>query len=156
MPRRPIPRPTPHEEVVFPSPYWVSYPEMVKLCQGVPIPVAPEDGTFYPVIKDIEDNVGSYTKAVILNSPNNPTGVIYSEEFIADVIEFCEKRSLYLIMDDIYNRMIFDNRKPLNYLKYAKDLGKKSKLIIINGVSKQYAMTGYFPYVSIAKRKSNQ
>ncbi|NHZ85997.1 MAG: aminotransferase class I/II-fold pyridoxal phosphate-dependent enzyme, partial [Planctomycetia bacterium] len=133
----------PHEEVIFPAPYWVSYPDMVKLCQGLPIPVLPEDGTFYPKISDIEENVGSYTKAVIINSPNNPTGAVYSEEFIADIIDFCKKRDLYLIMDDIYNRLVFDNRKPSNCFKYVKDFGDNSKLILINGVSKQYAMTGF-------------
>ncbi len=133
----------PHEEVIFPSPYWVSYPDMVKLCQGIPIPVLPEDGTFYPKISDIEENVGSYTKAIIINSPNNPTGVVYSEEFIANIIEFCQKRDLYLIMDDIYNRLVFDNRKPSNCFDYIKEFGDNSKLILINGVSKQYAMTGF-------------
>ncbi len=133
----------PHEEVIFPAPYWVSYPDMVKLCQGVPIPVLPEDGTFYPKISDIEENVGSYTKAIIINSPNNPTGAAYSEEFIADIINFCKKRDLYLIMDDIYNRLVFDNRKPNNCLNFVKDFGDNSKLILTNGVSKQYAMTGF-------------
>lgn len=133
----------PHEEVIFPAPYWVSYPDMVKLCQGVPIPVLPEDGTFYPKLSDIEENVGSYTKAVIINSPNNPTGAAYSEEFIANIIDFCNKRKLYLIMDDIYNRLVFDNRKPSNCFDYVKDFGDNSKLILINGVSKQYAMTGF-------------
>lgn len=133
----------PHEEVIFPAPYWVSYPDMVKLCQGVPIPVLPEDGTFYPKLSDIEENVGSYTKAVIINSPNNPTGAAYSEEFIADIIDFCKKRELYLIMDDIYNRLVFDNRKPSNCFDYIKEFGDNSKFILINGVSKQYAMTGF-------------
>ncbi len=133
----------PQEEVIFPSPYWVSYPEMVKLCQAIPVPAPPEDGTFYPRLQDIEERVGTYTKAVIINSPNNPSGAMYSEEFIADVVDFCEKRDLYLIMDDIYHRLIFDNRKPINCYNYAKDLSENSKLIVINGVSKQYAMTGY-------------
>ncbi|MGE5438274.1 MAG: pyridoxal phosphate-dependent aminotransferase, partial [Bacteroidota bacterium] len=70
----------PQEEVIYPAPYWVSYPEMAKLCGGIGVPVLPEDGTFYPTIQDIEQRVGSYTKAVIINSPNNPTGVMYSEE----------------------------------------------------------------------------
>ena len=133
----------PHEEVIFPAPYWVSYPDMVKLCQGIPIPVLPEDGTFYPKLSDIEENVGSYTKAVIINSPNNPTGAVYSEEFIADIIDFCKRRELYLIMDDIYNRLVFDNRKPSNCFDYVKEFDDNSKLILINGVSKQYAMTGF-------------
>jgi len=133
----------PQEEVIFPSPYWVSYPEMVKLCQAIPVPAPPEDGTFYPRLQDIEERVGTYTKAVIINSPNNPSGAMYSEEFIADIVDFCEKRDLYLIMDDIYHRLIFDNHKLINCYNYAKDLSENSKLIVINGVSKQYAMTGY-------------
>jgi aspartate aminotransferase len=133
----------PQEEVIFPCPYWVSYPDMVKLCQGIPVPVKPEDGTFYPRIQDIEQRVGSYTKAVIINSPNNPSGVMYSQEFIADIVEFCEKRDLYLIMDDIYHRLVFDGRKPINSYEFAKDHSENSKLILINGVSKVYAMSGF-------------
>jgi aspartate aminotransferase len=133
----------PHEEVIFPAPYWVSYPEMVKLVGGVPVPALPEDGTFYPRIQDIEMRVGNYTKAVIINSPNNPTGVMYSEQFIADVVDFCERKDLYLIMDDIYHRLVFDKRKPINVYDYVKDHSENSKLIVINGVSKMYAMTGF-------------
>jgi aspartate aminotransferase len=133
----------PQEEVIFPAPYWVSYPEMVKLCGGVPVPVLAEDGSFYPRLQDIEQVVTSYTKVIIINSPNNPTGAMYSEEFIAAIVEFCEKRGIWLIMDDIYHRLIFDGKKPISCYKYAKDLSENSKLIVINGASKQYAMTGF-------------
>lgn len=143
----------PQEEVIFPAPYWVSYPEMVKLCGGVPIPVFSEDGTFYPRLPDIEQRVTSYTKAIIINSPNNPTGAMYSEQFIAEIIEFCEKRGIFLIMDDIYHRLIFDGRKPINCYKYAKDLSDNSKLIVVNGVSKQYAMTGFRIGWAVASRR---
>lgn len=143
----------PQEEVIFPSPYWVSYPDMVKLCQGIPVPVLPEDGTFYPRISDIERRVSSYTKAIIINSPNNPSGVVYSEQFIADIVEFCEKRDLYLIMDDIYHRLVFDNRRPINCYNYTKNLSENSKLILINGVSKLYAMTGFRIGWAVANKK---
>jgi aspartate aminotransferase len=133
----------PQEEVIYPAPYWVSYPEMAKLCGAIGVPVHPEDGTFYPRIQDIEEKVGSYTRAVIINSPNNPSGAMYSEEFISDVVQFCEKRDLYLIMDDIYHRLIFDGRKRINPYDYAKNKTETSRLIIVNGVSKQYAMTGF-------------
>jgi aspartate aminotransferase len=133
----------PKEEVIFPAPFWVSYPEMVKLAGGVPVPVKAEDGTFYPTVKEITEAVGSYTKAIILNSPNNPSGVMYSREFIAEMVEFCEKKSIYLIMDDIYNRLVFDGKTaPLCY-DYMKAPLEQSKLIVINGVSKTYAMTGF-------------
>jgi len=143
----------PQEEVIFPAPYWVSYPDMAKLCGAIPVPAHPEDGSFYPRLKDIEDRVGSYTKAVIINSPNNPSGVMYSEEFISDVVQFCEKKDLYLIMDDIYHRLIFDGKKRLNAYDYAKKLDGNSKLIIINGVSKQYAMTGFRIGWAVANKK---
>jgi aspartate aminotransferase len=133
----------PQEEVLFPAPYWVSYPEMAKLIGAIPVPVLSEDGSFYPRIQDIERRVTSYTKVIIINSPNNPSGAMYSEEFISQIVEFCEKRGIYLIMDDIYHRLIFDGKKPINCYKYAKDLSENSKLIVINGVSKQYAMTGF-------------
>lgn len=133
----------PQEEIVYPSPYWVSYPEMAKLVGAIGVPVLPEDGTFYPRMKDIEQRVGSYTKAIIVNSPNNPTGAMYSEEFIADIVDYCERKDIYLIMDDIYHRLIFDGKKPFSVYNYTKKSIEESKIIVINGVSKQYAMTGF-------------
>ncbi|MBN1302240.1 MAG: pyridoxal phosphate-dependent aminotransferase [Melioribacteraceae bacterium] len=133
----------PQEEVIFPAPYWVSYPEMVKLCGGIPVPVLPEDGSFYPTLRDIEQRVSSYTKAVIINSPNNPTGAMYSRDFISDIVEFCESRGIYLIMDDIYHKLLFDDRKFINCYEFAKDLSENSKLLVVNGVSKAYAMPGF-------------
>lgn len=133
----------PKEEVIFPAPYWVSYPEMVKLAGGVPVVVTPEDGSFYPTVEEIADAVGPYTKAILLNSPNNPSGVVYSREFIAGVVELCEKKGIWLIMDDTYNRLIFDGRSATNCCEFAQDQGENSKLIVINCVSKMYAMTGF-------------
>jgi aspartate aminotransferase len=143
----------PKEEVIFPAPYWVSYPEMVKLAGGVPVVVTAEDGTFYPTAREVADAVGSYTKAIILNSPNNPSGAMYSRDFIAEMVEFCEKKSLYLIMDDIYNRLVFDGKTaPLCY-DYMKAPLEQSKLVVINGVSKTYAMTGFRIGWAIANRE---
>ena len=134
----------PKDEVIFPVPYWVSYPEMVKLAGGLPVPVRSEDGTFHPRMKEIVESVGPYTKAVIINSPNNPSGVVYSESFIAEMVEFCEKKDLWLIMDDTYNRLIFDGRSPTNCYNYSrKHSDANSKLVVINCVSKMYAMTGF-------------
>ena len=129
--------------MIFPAPYWVSYPEMVKLAGGVPVPVTAEDGTFFPTVKEIAEAVGSYTKAIILNSPNNPSGAMYSEDFIQEMVEFCEKRSIYLIMDDIYNRLIFDGKPAPNCYDFTQDPLEHSKLVVINCVSKMYAMTGF-------------
>ena len=133
----------PQEEVVFPAPYWVSYPEMVKLVGGVPVAVTPEDGSFVPRLQDLEQVAGPYTKVVILNSPNNPSGAVYPADLVADVVGFCERRGLWLIMDDIYHRLVFDGRTPVNPYDFARDRSDTSKLIVVNGVSKQYAMTGF-------------
>jgi len=133
----------PKEEVIFPAPYWVSYPEMVKLAGGVPVPITAEDGTFFPTVKEIVEVVSSYTKAIILNSPNNPSGALYSKDFVQEMVEFCEKKGIYLIMDDIYNRLVFDGKTaPIGY-EFARQPLDESKLVVINGVSKMYAMTGF-------------
>jgi aspartate aminotransferase len=133
----------PKDEVIFPAPYWVSYPEMVKLAGGVPVAVTPEDGSFHPTLREIADNVGSYTKAIIINSPNNPSGAMFSKDFIAEIVEFCEKKSLYLIMDDIYNRLVFEGKSAAICYDYMEAPFEQSKLVVINGVSKMYAMTGF-------------
>ena len=134
----------PKDEVIFPVPFWVSYPEMVKLAGGVPVPVTARDGSFQPTVEEIAEAVGPYTKAVILNSPNNPSGAVYSEEFVAGVVELCETRNLYLVMDDTYNRLIFDGRAPTNCYQFSKVHNlDSSKLVVVNCVSKMYAMTGF-------------
>jgi len=133
----------PKDEVIFPAPYWVSYPEMVKLAGGVPVVVTAEDGTFQPTVAEIAEVVGPYTKAIILNSPNNPCGVMYTRDFIAEMVELCEKKNLYLIMDDLYNRLVFEGKIPPNAYDFARDHTDHSKLAVVQGVSKMYAMTGF-------------
>jgi aspartate aminotransferase len=133
----------PQDEVIYPAPYWVSYPEMIKLCGAIPIPVVPSDGTFTPRMVDIEQNVTSYTKAIIINSPNNPSGAVYPGSFIKEIVEFCEMKGIYLIMDDIYHVLTFNGKKAANVFDYVTDFTENSKLILINGVSKAYAMTGF-------------
>jgi aspartate aminotransferase len=143
----------PQDEVILLAPYWVSYPEMVKMVYGVPVIVTPEDGTFYPRMEDIERSVSSYTKAIIVNSPNNPSGTVFSEDFMAEIVEFCEKRGIYLILDDIYHKLVFDGvRAPPAYQFSSKDL-ENSKLIVVNGVSKLYGMTGFRIGWVVAPRK---
>lgn len=141
------------DEVILLAPYWVSYPVMVKMCYGTPVVVTPEDGTFLPRMEDIERAVSSYTKAIIVNSPNNPSGLMYSEEFIAEIVDFCERKDIYLILDDIYHKLVFDGNKfPIAYKYTNKDL-ENTKLIVVNGVSKVYGMTGFRIGWAIANRK---
>ena len=143
----------PQEEVIVLAPYWVSYPEMVKMCYGIPVIVTPEDGTCYPRFEDIERVVTSSTKAIIVNSPNNPSGVIFSSEFIAKIVDFCERKGIYIIMDDIYHKLVFDgNRAPAAYQFTNKDV-ENTKVIVVNGVAKLYGMTGFRIGWAIANRK---
>jgi len=133
----------PQDEVIVLAPYWVSYPEMIKMVYGRPVIVTPEDGGFYPRMKEIERAVSSYTRAIIVNSPNNPSGVIYPESFIAEIVAYCEKKGIYLIMDDIYHRLVFDGKSATPAYKHtAKDI-ESTRVITINGISKLYGMTGF-------------
>jgi len=146
----------PQDEVIILAPYWVSYPEMVKMVYGVPVIVTPEDGTFNPRMADIERAVTSYTKIIIVNSPNNPSGVVYPESFIAEIVEFCERKGIYLITDDIYHRLVFDGvQAPPGYRFTKKDL-ETTKVIAVNGVAKVYGMTGYRIGWTIASRELTQ
>ncbi len=128
----------PGDEVVFPSPYWVSYPEMIKLAGGVPMPVRGKD----PLQINEQELLAALTpntKAILLNSPCNPSGQIYSETFIKTVVRVAEEKQIFLVMDDIYHQLVFDGKKPANPCAYVRE-GKN--LVLINGVSKLYAMTG--------------
>ena len=133
----------PKDEVLFPAPYWVSYPEMVKLAGGVPVPVEASDGSFCPSVEDITAAVGAYTKAIIVNSPNNPSGAVYPADFIARIVEFCERKNIWLLMDDTYNRLVFDGLTPTNCYAFTDQDVDASRLLVVNCVSKMYAMTGF-------------
>jgi len=143
----------PQDEVIITAPYWVSYPEMVKLVYGVPVIVHSEDGRFQPRVQDIKAAVSSYTKAIIVNSPNNPSGAVYSEDFMAELVEFCEQKGIYLITDDIYHKLIFDGKSFVPAYRFTKKDFEDSKLIVINGVSKLYAMTGFRIGWTVAPKK---
>lgn len=143
----------PQDEVIILAPHWVSYPEMVKMCYGIPVVLKPEDGTFHHRMSEIEEAVSSYTKAIILNSPNNPSGVVYHEEFIAELVEFCERRDIYLIMDDIYHRLVFDGKRAASAYAYTNKDIETTRVIVINGVSKLYGMTGFRIGWTIANRR---
>jgi len=143
----------PQDEVIILAPHWVSYPEMVKMVYGVPIIVAPEDGTFIPRMQEIEEATTSYTKAIIVNSPNNPSGAVFPEELIGSLVEYCEHKGIYLIMDDIYHKLVFDGVKAPSAYNYTKTDTENSKVILVNGVAKLYGMTGYRIGWTIAPKK---
>jgi aspartate aminotransferase len=143
----------PQDEVIILAPYWVSYPEMVKMAYGVPIIVTPKDGTFYPRMEDILEAVSSYTKAIIVNSPNNPSGMVFPAKFIQEIVEFCESKGIYLIMDDIYHRLVFDGGKSVPGYQFTQNDIESTKVIVANGVSKIYGMTGFRIGWVIANRR---
>jgi aspartate aminotransferase len=133
----------PQDEVIILAPYWVSYPEMARMVYGVPVIVVPEDGTFHPRLQDIERAVSSYTRVIIVNSPNNPSGAVYRPDFMAELVEFCERHDIYLICDDIYHKLVFSGAiAPPAYSFTSRDI-ETSRVIVVNGVSKLYGMTGF-------------
>jgi aspartate aminotransferase len=133
----------PGDEVIFAAPYWVSYPEIIRMVGGKPVIVHPADGSFYPTLKDIEPAVTPRTKAILVNSPNNPSGAVYSAGFIADLVSYCEHHDIYLIMDDIYHKLIFDGQSQASPYQFTDKDVESTKVIVINGVSKLYGMTGF-------------
>ncbi len=133
----------PQDEVLILAPYWVSYPEMVKMCYGIPVFVKPEDGGVYPRLKEIAEAVSSSTKAIIVNSPNNPSGAVFPDSFICELVEFCERKGIYMIMDDIYHKLVFDGKKPAPAYRFSQRDIDTGKIIVVNGVSKLYGMTGF-------------
>jgi aspartate aminotransferase len=133
----------PQDEVIILAPYWVSYPEMVKMVYGVPVILVPEDGSFHPRLEDIEHAVSPSTRAIIVNSPNNPSGAVYSPEFIAQIVEFCERKKIYLIMDDIYHKLVFDGNIAAPAYQFTRKDVESTMVIVVNGVSKLYGMTGF-------------
>ncbi len=133
----------PQDEVIVLAPYWVSYPEMIKMIGAIPVIVTPEDGSFLPTFDEIERVVGSYTKAIIVNSPNNPSGMLYPEDLISKIVELCERKGIYMICDDIYHKLVFDGRLAVPACKYTQKDVENSKIILVNGVAKLYGMTGF-------------
>ena len=133
----------PGSEVVFPAPYWVSYPEMVRLAYGTPVVVRPEPGKLLPDIQAMDSHITTNTRAVMLNSPGNPSGLLYPEAFVRELVEICEYRGVYLMMDDIYNRLVFDGAAAPNAFAMTKRPLDESIIISINGVSKAFSMTGF-------------
>lgn len=143
----------PGDELIFPAPYWVSYPEMVRLLGAIPVSVLPENDPAEPTIGEIRAKVTPATRAIMLNSPNNPSGAVYSRKLISDVVDFCESNDIYLVMDDIYHRLVFDGQTIANCYEYSPKKTDDSKIILINGVSKSYAMTGFRIGWAIASRE---
>lgn len=133
----------PGDEVIIPVPYWVTYPEQIKLAGGVPIFVETGfDADFKITAADFEKAVTSQTRAIVLNSPNNPTGMAYSKAELVAIGEVAEKHGIYIVSDEIYEKLYYGDKKNLVSIASLSD-ALYQWTIVINGVSKAYAMTGW-------------
>ena len=130
------------DEVLIPSPYWVSYPEMVKLAGGVPVIIPADESKGFKVNAELlEQYTNTRTKAIIINSPSNPTGIIYTKEELEKLGQFCLEKGILIVSDEIYEKLIYGNHQHFSIARLSEELRKST--IIINGVSKAYAMTGW-------------
>lgn len=132
----------PGDEVLIPSPYWVSYPELVKLSDGIPVLVETKADSFYKITPEIlEKYVSPKTKAIIINSPSNPTGSVYNRQELEGIAEFAKRHDLIIISDEMYEKLIYDGAQHVSIASLSEDAFERT--ITVNGVSKAYAMTGW-------------
>ena len=132
----------PGDEVLLPTPCWVSYTEQIKFAGAVPIFINTyQEEDFKLSASQVEEKITSRTKLLILNSPNNPTGAVYEPEELKRIAQLLTKYNIYCICDEIYEKLIYDNAKHLSMASLSDEI--KERIITINGVSKSYAMTGW-------------
>lgn len=132
----------PGDEVIIPKPYWLSYPELVKVANGVSVFVEThEDNNFKITIDDLKKAITSKTKAFILNNPNNPNGCVYEEKELRDIAALAVEKGFFIVSDEIYEELIYDGLKHISIASLGEDI--KALTITVNGMSKSYAMTGW-------------
>lgn len=130
------------DEVIIPSPHWLSYPEIVRLSGGVPVIVRAEKAASYKItVDDLEKAFTEKTKALILNSPNNPTGMIYDREELEQIADFAVSHDIYVISDEIYENLCYGKEEPVSIASLNDEIYKRT--ITVNGLAKSYAMTGW-------------
>ncbi|MDD5156058.1 MAG: pyridoxal phosphate-dependent aminotransferase [Candidatus Omnitrophica bacterium] len=130
------------DEVLIPNPYWVSYPEMVNLCEATPCFIKTQKiNNFKLTAEDIETYSGRKTKLLILNSPANPTGSVYSQDELKAIAQICAKKKIFVLSDEIYEKIIYDNLRHVSIGSLGSDIYDLT--ITVNGVSKSYSMTGW-------------
>jgi len=132
----------PGDEVLIGVPYWVSYPELVKLADGEPVYVETEEiHEFKLTIESLNKAVTSKSKVIVLNSPSNPTGTVYTKEELIEIANFAKINNLLIISDEIYEKLLYGNNGHISIASLSEDAYNRT--IVINGVSKAYAMTGW-------------
>ena len=132
----------PGDEVILPSPYWVSYSELIKMTGGVPVIVETREADHFKLTaQELRDAITPKTKAMILNNPSNPTGMMYSRKELEEIAKVCVEKDIYVISDEIYYRLAYDNEEFVSFAALGEDV--KARTLLVNGVSKSYAMTGW-------------
>ncbi len=132
----------PGDEVVIPAPYWVSYSEIVAMCGAVPVVAQTREADEFKLTpEELDAAITDKTKCIIFNSPSNPTGMMYTREELRALADVCIARDIYIIADEIYYKLVYDGREFVSVAALGEDV--KERTIIINGVSKSYAMTGW-------------
>lgn len=132
----------PGDEVIIPAPYWLSYPEMVKLSDGIPVFVfASKEQNYKATAAQIEAAITPETKALVLNSPSNPTGMIYTEEELRAIADVVVKHDIYVVADEMYEYLIYGNEKHISIASLNDEIYKRT--ITCSGLSKSYSMTGW-------------
>ncbi len=130
------------DEVIIPSPYWVSYPEIVSLAGGVPVIVKTEEKNGFKMLpEDFKGAITSKTKAVILNSPCNPTGSAYTRDELERIASIALEKNVFIVSDEIYEKLVYDGFKHVSIASLGKEI--KDITLVVNGVSKAYSMTGW-------------
>ncbi|MGA8263976.1 MAG: pyridoxal phosphate-dependent aminotransferase, partial [Ignavibacteriaceae bacterium] len=130
------------DEVIIPAPYWVSYPEMAKMAEGVPVFVdTDEKNGFKMTPEQLEKAITPKTKVLIICNPSNPTGSAYTEEELKGIAKVCSKYNFLIISDEIYEKLIYDDYKFISFAAISPEIKKRT--VVVNGVSKSYAMTGW-------------
>lgn len=130
------------DEVIIPAPYWLSYPEIVKLAGGVPVFVRGEKEQGYKVnVKQLKASTTSKTKAVVLNTPSNPTGMIYTEEELRAIADYAVENDIYVVADEMYEHLVYNGKKHISIASFNEEIYKRT--ITVSGLAKSYAMTGW-------------
>lgn len=140
----------PGDEVVIFAPYWVSYPDMSLMVYAQPVIVKPSNGLI-PSFDDFQKYITSNTKLVIINNPSNPSGLIYPDKLIEDIVRFCVDRNIYVLFDSIYDRLVFDDIKIKSPLSYIDDI-EDGNICLVNGFSKAFSMTGFRVGFSVSSK----
>ena len=130
------------DEVILPSPFWLTYPELIKLAGGVTVYVkAGKESGYKMTAAQLEANITDKTKCLILNTPNNPTGAVYTEKELSDIAKVCEKYGIYVISDEIYEKLVYGGEKHVSIAALSDYM--KEHTVVVNGMSKSYSMTGW-------------